>query len=63
MNFTLQQSPDIIERVKLLEPHYGIFNFSRLGEFDKAISLPDTAVSVLSNYISFNEEELEEECA
>ena len=56
MNFTLQQCKDIIEKVKLLEPHYGIFSISRLGEFDKAISLPEACVSVISNYISFVEE-------
>lgn len=56
MNFTLQQGKDIIEKVKLLEPHYGIFSISKLGDFDKAISLPEVSVSVLSNYISFVEE-------
>lgn len=52
LNASLIQMEDIIEKFKLLSPHYGIFDMVRLGDLDKAIALPDTCVSTVGNYIN-----------
>jgi hypothetical protein len=54
MNLYLLMDQRMQEAGKLLESHYGIHNQTILGELNDAIDLPDVTISIISNFMNYD---------
>ncbi len=53
LNLSLIMDNRFLEKAKLLSSHYGIFDFTYLGELSRVIDLPDVTTSTIANYVNY----------